>query len=111
LSNGYDVVPVRDGHAVLEHLGASLVLERRDAPMDVLLTDLRMPGVTGLQLLEGLRARGWTLPIVLMSAFGDDGVRKRALASGATAFLSKPVDVDELQRVIQRSVATPSGTG
>jgi two-component system response regulator HydG len=104
-SNGYEVVSVRDGHAVLEHLGASLVLERRDAPMDILVTDLRMPGVTGLQLLEGLRARGWTLPIVVMSAFGDDEVRQRALASGATAFLNKPVDVDELQRIIQQSVA------
>jgi DNA-binding NtrC family response regulator len=108
-SSGYEVVSVRDGHAALEHLGASLVLERRDAPMDILVTDLRMPGVTGLQLLEGLRARGWTLPIVVMSAFGDDDVRQRALASGATAFLNKPVDVDELQRIIQQSVAAEGG--
>jgi DNA-binding NtrC family response regulator len=108
-SHGYEVVAVRDGHAVLEHLGASLVLERRDAPMDILVTDLRMPGVTGMQLLEGLRARGWTLPIVVMSAFADDEVRQRALATGATAFLSKPVDVGELQRIIHESVAGARG--
>jgi DNA-binding NtrC family response regulator len=103
-AEGYEVLPLRDGNAVLEHLGASLVLERRDTPMDILVTDLRMPGVTGLQLLEGLRARGWRQPIVLISAFADDALKERALAQGATAFLEKPVDVSDLTRIIEKAL-------
>jgi FixJ family two-component response regulator len=63
-----------------------------------------MPGVTGLQLLEGLRARGWRQPIVIISAFADEALKERALASGATAFLNKPVDVSDLRRVIEESL-------
>ncbi|HEX2675467.1 MAG TPA: response regulator, partial [Polyangiales bacterium] len=104
-TDGYDVVAVPDGRALLEHLGAAILLEHRDAPPDVIVTDIRMPGLTGMQILESVRSRGWNTPVVLISAFADDATRRKADALGATAFLGKPIDMGELQSVISRAVA------
>ena len=104
-ARGYEVIAVPSGRAVLEHIGAAILLERRDEPPDCIISDVRMPGLTGLQLLESMRSRGWTIPIVLMSAFGDDALRARAAALGATAFLDKPIDLDRLSRVVEEAVA------
>jgi DNA-binding NtrC family response regulator len=99
-TEGYEVVAVADGRALFEHLGAAMLLERRDHPADVIVSDVRMPGLTGMELLESVRSRGWPTPVVLMSAFGDDDIRRRADALGAAAFLDKPIDPAKLQRVI-----------
>ena len=104
-ARGYEVIAVPNGRAVLEHIGAAILLERRDEPPDCIISDVRMPGLTGLQLLESMRSRGWTIPIVLMSAFGDDALRAKAAALGATAFLDKPIDLDRLSRVVEEAVA------
>jgi DNA-binding NtrC family response regulator len=111
VAEGYDVVAVPDGRALLEHLGAAMLLERRDDPPDVIISDVRMPGLTGMQLLEKVRERGWTTPVVLISAFGDDVSRNRADSLGAAAFLDKPIDVSRLQQVIDAALerAPPRG--
>ncbi len=101
---GFEVVAVPDGRAVLERLGAAVLLERRNTPADIIVTDLRMPGLDGMQILESVRARGWSMPVVLMTAFADERLRKRALALGADAFLSKPVDVDTFQNTLRSLV-------
>jgi CheY-like chemotaxis protein len=100
-SEGYDVIAVRDGRAVLERLGATMLLEGRDFPADIIVSDLRMPGLTGMQILENVRAQGWRTPVILMSAFGDEEVRKRATELGAKAFLPKPVDVALFQTLLR----------
>jgi DNA-binding NtrC family response regulator len=105
-AEGYDVVAVPDGTALLEHLGAALLLEQRDAPPELIITDVRMPGLNGIRLLEGVRARGWKIPVILISAFGDDQVRMQARQLGATAFLDKPLDLAALQSLLQNAVAT-----
>ena len=61
-----------------------------------LILDLRMPGIDGLQLQQWLRAEGHRVPIIVLTAHGDDGARNRALAAGALAFLCKPFDADVL---------------
>jgi FixJ family two-component response regulator len=55
-----------------------------------LITDLQMPGLSGLELQERLGAQGCGVPIIFITAFPKDSVRQRALAGGAVAFLSKP---------------------
>ena len=55
-----------------------------------LITDLQMPGMNGLDLQSQLLAAGYDTPVIFISAFPDERVRRRALNAGAFAFLSKP---------------------
>ena len=61
-----------------------------------LILDLQMPGMDGLQLQRHLRAEGWLVPIIFLTAHGDDQGRDQAFAGGAMAFLPKPFDADVL---------------
>lgn len=106
-SEGFSVTAVSSGSAVLEHLGGAMLFERDFAPPDIIVSDVRMPGLSGLQVLEGIRQRGWKTPVVLITAFGDEDVRTRAMRLDATV-LSKPLDVDHLQNVIARSRSAPN---
>ncbi len=103
-AEGHEVVAVSDGSALLAHLGPSLLVGRRGAPPDIIITDIRMPGASGLQVLEKVRARSGDLPVVLITAFGDADTKRQADALGATALLNKPLDIDQLQKVVRGSV-------
>ncbi|MET0745639.1 MAG: response regulator [Microvirga sp.] len=59
-------------------------------------TDLHMPGMTGLELQAEMILRGWRLPVIVMTAFPTDASRTRVLEGGARAFLTKPIDPDAL---------------
>ena len=61
-----------------------------------LITDVRMPGLTGLDLQDHLIAQGHRIPIIFMTIFPEDGVRARAMNAGAVGFLSKPCNVNQL---------------
>jgi FixJ family two-component response regulator len=65
-----------------------------------LLTDLKMGGMSGLELQEVLRERGVTLPVVVLTAHGDVATARAALKNGATDFLEKPVNDDVLIDVL-----------
>ena len=67
---------------------------------DCLITDVRMPGMTGLELQERLNAAGAAIPIVFISAHDDTDARARALRSGAIDFLQKPFSEDSLLHAI-----------
>ena len=61
-----------------------------------LITDVQMPGLTGIDLQDHLIARGHRIPIIFITGFPEDGVRARAMKAGAVAFLTKPVNADQL---------------
>ena len=61
-----------------------------------LITDLQMPGQSGLELQEALRSRGYQMPVILVTAYPNDKHRARALNNGAVGFLSKPFDEGSL---------------
>ena len=72
-----------------------------------LVLDFRMEGMDGLELLKHLVAAGSCIPVVILTAHGDDDLRDRALQSGAVAFLSKPFHAD----VLLDAVRTAMGGG
>ena len=80
-----------------------------------IITDLRMPGMSGTALQVRLKAEGNPTPIIVMTAFADDAVCAHVLQAGATGFLKKPFDdgvlVQCLTRAIERREAAKSGTG
>jgi CheY-like chemotaxis protein len=61
------------------------------------LSDINMPGMDGLTLLERVKQRFPDLPVMMVTAYGDDERRRRATELGATEFLTKPVDFDHLK--------------
>jgi FixJ family two-component response regulator len=66
--------------------------------------DLRMEGMDGLELLRHLMAAGSRIPVVILTAHGDDDLRDRALQSGAAAFLSKPFHADVLLGAVKTAM-------
>ncbi|MFQ6309793.1 nitrogen regulation protein NR(I) [Lysobacter capsici] len=79
-------------------------LDQRGAP-DLLFTDVRMPGDGGLVLLEKLKARAPSLPVVVMSAYTDVASTAGAFRGGAQEFLSKPFDLDDAVALAARTLA------
>jgi CheY-like chemotaxis protein len=67
-------------------------------PPDVILVDLMMPGIDGHQLIARLKqnVQSKAIPVIMLSAMNDSATRKRALSSGAAAYVTKPVDRSEL---------------
>jgi DNA-binding NtrC family response regulator len=86
-----------DGHAVDSAADGQQAVERlRQQQFDLLLVDLRMPGIDGLGLVEALRLWGHGVPILMISGFGTVDSAVRALHLGADDFLLKPVEPDVL---------------
>src|SRR5947209_10367066 len=63
----------------------------------VILSDINMPGMDGLTLLREIKSRHPGLPVMMVTAYGDDERRRRASEYGAADFLSNPVDFDQLK--------------
>jgi DNA-binding NtrC family response regulator len=83
--------------------GGQDALDRMAAdPADLVLTDVRMPGVDGLELLRRVRARSPGVDVVLMTAYNDEGVAIAAAREGARAYLAKPLDLGDLRSLIDR---------
>jgi CheY-like chemotaxis protein len=74
----------------------------------VILSDINMPGMDGLELLHVIKERRPDLPVMMVTAYGDDDRRGRAAQLGAVGFLTKPVDFDLLKAHLQR---LPMGSG
>lgn len=96
-----------EGFACQAFDGASAFLALfGDRRFDCLITDMRMPGMNGLELLEHLHARGAALPIIVLTSVVDEQSHGRALALGARAWLTKPVAdnilLDELKKALGR---------
>ncbi|HUD30695.1 MAG TPA: response regulator [Novosphingobium sp.] len=72
---------------------------------DCIVTDLHMPGMTGLDLQSELARRGCRTPVIVMTAFPTDTARDQALSAGARAFLAKPLDPDALLEAIEAALA------
>ena len=76
-----------------------------------LVTDVRMPGMNGIELQSRVRLERPELPVIFISAHQDDEARERALDEGATKFLYKPFDGAELLRTIEDALKESGGLG
>jgi CheY-like chemotaxis protein len=98
-SDGHDVVEAKNGGRLLVCIGTAYLGDRPLDAFDLLISDVRMPVCSGLQVLEGLRQAHWRTPSILMTAFGSDALRERARALGA-AYFDKPFDLDDLRTAV-----------
>jgi DNA-binding response OmpR family regulator len=105
---GFNVVEVRNGNELLEQVGSSLLDRRHRMRFDLIITDLRMPGKNGLDILNGLDQGGITTPVLLMTAFSDERTRALARRFGAVGVLDKPFDLDELIALAAEAIWHPA---
>ena len=98
---------VRQGEYVI-HFASSApeALDRLDGEIEpdliVLLSDINMPGMDGLALLREVKARRSDLPVIMVTAYGDDERRRQAHEFGAAEFVTKPVDFDVLKQHLRQ---------
>ena len=95
------------GHTPLVFASAEEFL-RSGAPSSAicLITDVRMPVIDGLELQRRVRLQYPRLPVILITAHNDDGIRERALSQGAAGFLYKPFDAADLLSAIELALST-----
>ena len=102
---------VRQGHYVLhfaysaEEALAKLGIEPQ---LIVILSDINMPGMDGLMLLREVKGRRPDLPVIMVTAYGDEERRRRASEYGAADFITKPVDFDFLKAQLRRLYMPPA---
>jgi two-component system response regulator HydG len=93
--DGYDVETVRDGKSALRALA--------DEEKDIALIDIKMPGMTGLELQEKLREAAPDLTVIVMTAYASVETAVQALKAGAYDYITKPFDPDELSHLVARA--------
>ena len=85
--------------------GAALLAQLEQSPVDVVLSDIRMPGLDGIAALARLRARGDCTPVLLLTTFDDSDLLLRAAEAGAQGFLLKDAAPEDLRNAIVRVAA------
>ena len=101
---------LRSGRFVMEFAqSAPAALQRigdaQGVSLILILSDINMPGMTGLELLPKAKAMRPDVPVIMITAYGDEDTKRRALAGGAEALLSKPIDFAALRSEIDTRIA------
>ncbi len=94
-----------EGYEVLTASSASEALEMlQDTPVDCVLSDIKMPGMSGMELLDRINALDPDLPVILMTAFAEVDQAVRAMKKGALDHIQKPFDNMDVKRAVARGV-------
>jgi CheY-like chemotaxis protein len=95
------------GHTPLVALNGreALTLIDRETP-DLIVTDLRLPGVDGLEVLHHAHRDGRRTPVILVTAYASEAVRHEAFAAGARGYLIKPFSLVDLRAAVEAAFAT-----
>src|SRR5882672_6351198 len=94
-SQGFDTVPVSSGERALEAL--------RGDGFNMMISDVRMPGLSGLETLRRARQEHALLPVLLVTAYADIRDAVGAMRDGAVNYLAKPIDLDELLATVRQA--------
>lgn len=95
---GYEVDSVEDGSQAFRKLAKET--------FDLIITDIRMPGLNGLDILPGLKQIQPGVSTIVITAFGSEEIHRRAITRGADAYLEKPLHLDQLRTLIQEMVSS-----
>ncbi len=96
---GFSVACCNNGQRLLEMLENGI--DDASTAVDIVVTDLRMPALSGLEVLEALTDRPERPPVICMTAFGDPKTHQAAIRFGATHTIDKPFDIDEMIELVR----------
>jgi two-component system response regulator HydG len=93
----YEIFEADDGSVAIEKIS--------DNSFDLIIMDIRMPNVSGLEALDAIKTLRPETPVVMMTAYWSDQMADKARKMGAFDYLPKPFDFDELRQTIERAVS------
>ena len=103
---GYRVTECTDGISLLDSLSSFFLPSEEYENFDLIISDIRMPGVTGMEILMGANELDDFPPIILITAFGDKETHMQAERLGAAALFDKPFDIDNMLNKV-RTILLP----
>lgn len=93
-NSGYTVIEAEDGVMALEQLDAT--------PCSLVITDMNMPRMNGMELARAIRQREPSIYIIMVTAFGTPDTEKQAFKAGVNDYLTKPFDFEELEERVRK---------
>jgi DNA-binding NtrC family response regulator len=99
--NGYEIVTAQDGHKALDRV--------KEIPFDLLITDLKMPGVDGIALTQAIRDLNSGTVVVWITAYGCAQVSNEATRLSVYECLEKPLRIDKIRRVVREALENAGG--
>src|SRR5208283_2024306 len=99
-SKGYAVITAENGEEALRKLN--------EEKYDVVYTDIRMPGISGLEVAEEIKARRPWTPVVIITGYGTDAAEARAKAAGVSSFVHKPLSPEMIEDSARDALAAPA---
>jgi DNA-binding response OmpR family regulator len=103
---GHTVVECKTGHAVVSHVAETLLRPLNVAPVSLIITDVFLPGVTGLEAVARLRRCTVKTPVIVVTGNDSYRVRHHADAVGAAAYLVKPFGATELRALLGKLLSS-----
>ena len=103
--DGHEVVSSKDGNELVQAVVQSL---RSGAPIDLVITDVRMPGISGFEATCWIRNLGCKTPVLAITAFADPALQVAGSHLGVVAVLDKPFDLAEFRVLVHTALAAPA---
>ena len=97
IKEGYEVVAAESGQDALA--------KAKKQDFDLIITDLRMPEISGIDVLEKIREKKPDIGVIIVTAYGEVNSYLKAMTLGAFEYLNKPIKLDELRRVIHKALS------
>ncbi|MBN1400990.1 MAG: response regulator [Anaerolineae bacterium] len=98
MDDEYEIATAASGHEALELMAQE--------PIDLLVTDIRIPKPDGIELTVQFRARAPVAPVIWITAHGNGRIRRRARELGIFRYMEKPLEISELRQVVRRALTT-----
>jgi len=106
---GLSKILTKEGYSVrTAENGKKALLEAENNSFDLIITDLRMPEMDGIEVLEKLRKKNKDIGVVIVTAYGEVNSYLKAMNLGAFEYLNKPIHLEELRRVINKALLESS---
>jgi DNA-binding NtrC family response regulator len=105
--DGFEVIEAKDGNDLIRLIGDQIFEGRGEPGIDLIVSDIRMPGLSGMNVLAGLRKADWATPVLLITAFGDQETHQEAHRLGAVGVFDKPFDLDDFRTAVVNLIGGP----